>query len=41
LPEDRRDFEELARKRRDQNPIKQTQVKLEIVFQNAVRGRAE
>jgi len=41
LPEDRRDFEKLTGKRRNQNPVKQADVKLEIVFQNAVCGRAE
>src|SRR5437867_840853 len=36
LPEDGRDFEKLSGKRRDQNPIEQADIKLEIVFQNAV-----
>jgi hypothetical protein len=34
LPENRRDFEKLSAKRRNQNPIKQAGIKLEIVFQN-------
>jgi len=32
LSEDRTDFEELSGKWRDHNPVKQTQIKLEIVF---------
>ena len=32
LPEDRPDFEKLPGKRRNQNPVKHTQIKLEIVF---------
>ena len=32
LPEDRRDLEKLPGKRRNQNPVEQTQIKLEIVF---------
>src|SRR3954470_23379190 len=34
LPEDRREFEELAFERRDEYPIQQTRVELEIVFHN-------
>src|SRR5205814_9236096 len=33
LPEDRRDFEKLAGKRRNQNPIKQAEIKLYVIFQ--------
>jgi hypothetical protein len=32
LPEDRRDLKKLPGKRRNQNPVEQTQIKLEIVF---------
>src|SRR5437899_822065 len=36
LSKDRCDFEKLSGKRRDQNPIEQADIKLKIVFQNAV-----
>jgi len=32
LPEDWSDFEKLPGQRRNQNPVEQTQIKLEIVF---------
>ena len=38
LLEDRRDFKKLSGKRRDQNPVEQTQIKLEIVFQLPFEG---
>ena len=41
LPEDRRDFEKLTGEWRDQNPVEQAEIKLEVVFQNTVYGRAE
>src|SRR6476469_7698020 len=34
LPEDRRDLEKLTRERRNENPVKQTEIKLEIIFQS-------
>ena len=34
LPEDRRDLEELTRERRNENPVEQTEIELEIVFQS-------
>ena len=34
LPKDRRDFEKLAGEWRNQNPVEQAEIKLEIVFQN-------
>jgi hypothetical protein len=33
LPEDRRDFEKLPGERRNQNPVEQTKVELEVFFQ--------
>ena len=38
LPEDRRDLEELAFERRDQDPVKQASVEPEKVFQDARQG---
>ena len=32
LPEDRRDLEKLAGKRRNEDPVKQTKIKPEVVF---------
>jgi len=37
LPEDRRDFEKLARERSDKNPVEQIQIELEIIFQSESR----
>ena len=34
LPEDRRDLEKLTRERRNENPVEQTEIELEIVFQS-------
>ena len=34
LPKDRRDFEELALERRDQDPVKQTSVEPKKIFQS-------
>ena len=33
LPEDRCDFEKLTGERRDQNPVEQTEIKLDVIFQ--------
>jgi hypothetical protein len=33
LSEDRRDFEKLTGERRDQNPVEQTEIKLDVIFQ--------
>jgi len=41
LPEDRRDFEKLPSKGRDQNPVEQAEIKLEIVFQNEASADAQ
>jgi hypothetical protein len=38
LPEDRRDLEKLTRERRNKNPIEQTKIELEIIFQSESRG---
>ena len=38
LPEDRRDLEKLAPERRNKNPVEQTQIELEIIFQSEGRG---
>ena len=40
LPEDRRDLEKLTRERRNENPVKQTEIKLDIIFHLLV-SRAE
>jgi hypothetical protein len=34
LPEDRRDPEKLTRERRNENPVEQTEIELEIIFQS-------
>ena len=34
LPKDRRNFEKLPRKGRNQNPVEQAEVKSEVVFQS-------
>jgi hypothetical protein len=41
LPKDRRDFEQLAFERCDQNPVEQTEVEFEVVFQDAAVRTAE
>jgi len=38
LPKDRRDLEKLARERRNKNPVKQTKIELEVIFQSEARG---
>ena len=40
LPEDRRDLEELTRERRNENPVEQTEIKLDVVFHLPIK-RAE
>jgi hypothetical protein len=37
LPEDRRDLEKLTRERRNEDPVEQTQIELEIIFQSESR----
>ena len=41
LPEDRRDFEKLPGKWRDQNPIEQAEIKLDVVLQNEASASAQ
>jgi hypothetical protein len=41
LPEDRRDFEKLPGEWRDQDPIEQAEIKLEVVFQNGTSADAQ
>ena len=41
LPKDRRDFEKLSGERRDQNPVEQAEIKLEVVFQNKASADAQ
>jgi hypothetical protein len=41
LAENGRDFEKLAGKRRDQNPVKQTEIKLDVPFQNQASADAQ
>ena len=41
LPENRPDFEKLPLERRDQNPVEQAEIKLEIVFQNEASADAQ
>src|SRR4029077_21087382 len=38
LPKNRRELEKLASKRRNKNPIEQTKIELEIIFQSESRG---
>jgi len=38
LPEDRRDLEKLTRERRNKNPVEQTEIEVEIVFQSESRS---
>ena len=40
LPEDRRDLEELTREWRNENPVEQTEIKLDVVFHLPIK-RAE
>jgi hypothetical protein len=38
LPENWRDLEKLTCERRNENPVKQTEIELEIVFQSESKG---
>src|ERR1700751_2897343 len=39
LPEDRPDLEKLTRERRNENPVEQTEIELEIIFHPNSRAR--
>ena len=41
LPKDRSDFEKLPGEWRNQNPVEQAEIKLEIVFQNEASADAQ
>jgi hypothetical protein len=41
LPENRRDFEKLTGEGRDQNPVEQTEIKLDVTFQIMAASNAQ